>query len=92
LLGETNELDKTRGILGLHYLLPLNVKSRVWVETDGGMRFIFDKEFELIPRLQLFVEAEYDTVSKHLGVVNLRSPPDLFTHETLWFAIWRVNT
>jgi hypothetical protein len=61
LLGETNELDKTRGILGLHYLLPLNVESRVWVDTDGGMRFIFDKEFELTPRLQLFVEAEYDT-------------------------------
>jgi hypothetical protein len=60
-LGETNEIEKTRGVLGLHYLLPVNVESRAWVDTDGGMRFMFDKEFELTPRLMLVGEAEYDT-------------------------------
>jgi FtsP/CotA-like multicopper oxidase with cupredoxin domain len=60
-LGETNELEKTRGVLGLHYLLPLNVESRLWVDTDGGMRFMFDKEFALTPRLMLVGEVEYDT-------------------------------
>lgn len=61
LFGETDEIDKTRGVIGLHYLLPLNVESRTWVDTDGGMRFIFDKEFVLTPRLMLVGEAEYDT-------------------------------
>lgn len=60
-LGETDEIDKTRGVIGLHYLLPLNVESRVWVDTDGGMRFMFDKEFELTPRFMLLGEGEYDT-------------------------------
>jgi FtsP/CotA-like multicopper oxidase with cupredoxin domain len=60
-LGETNELDKTRGVIGLHYLLPLNIESRAWVDTDGGARFIFDKEVDLTPRLKLLGEAEYDT-------------------------------
>jgi FtsP/CotA-like multicopper oxidase with cupredoxin domain len=59
--GETDEMDKTRGILGFHYLLPLNVESRTWVDTDGGMRFMFDKEFALTPRFMLVGEAEYDT-------------------------------
>jgi len=60
-LGETNELDKTRGVIGLHYLLPLNIESRAWVDTDGGARFIFDKEVDLTPRLKLLGEAEYAT-------------------------------
>lgn len=60
-LGKTDKFDKTRGVLGLHYLLPLNVESRIWVDTDGGMRFIFGKGFELTPRLMLVGEAEYDT-------------------------------
>lgn len=61
LFGETDEIEKTRGVVGLHYLLPLNVEWRTWVDTDGGMRFIFDKGFELTPRLMLVGEAEYDT-------------------------------
>ena len=61
LLGEEDELDKTRGVLGLRYLLPLNVESRAWVDSDGGARISVDKDFELTPRLVLFGEAEYDT-------------------------------
>jgi hypothetical protein len=60
-LGERDEVDHTRGVLGVHYLLPLNVESNTWVDTDGGMRFMFDKEFELTPRFMLVGEAEYDT-------------------------------
>jgi hypothetical protein len=58
---EEDELDKTRGVLGFHYLLPLNIESRIWVDSDGGSRINFDKEFELTPRLMLFGEAKYDT-------------------------------
>ena len=61
LLGEGDELDETRGVLGIRYLLPLNVESSVWVDTDGGARVTLDKEFELTPRLMLFGEVEYDT-------------------------------
>jgi hypothetical protein len=61
LLGEEDDIDKTRGVLGLHYLFPINVESSVWVDTDGGARINLDKEFELTPRLTLFGEAQYDT-------------------------------
>jgi hypothetical protein len=61
LMGEEDELDKTRGVIGLHYLLPLNIESRVWVDSDAGLRINLDKEFELTPRLMLVGEVEYDT-------------------------------
>jgi hypothetical protein len=60
-LGGGDELDDTRGVLGFSYLLPLNIESRSWIDTDGGARFNLDKEFELTPRLVLYGEAEYDT-------------------------------
>ncbi len=54
LLGEGDELDDTRGVFGFRYLLPLNLESRVWVDTDGGARgSILGKSFELTPRLAL---------------------------------------
>ncbi len=61
LMGEEDELDKTRGVIGLNYLLPLNIESRIWFDSDGGARINLDKEFELTPRLMLVGEAEYDT-------------------------------
>jgi CopA family copper-resistance protein len=61
LLGKGNDTDETRGIFGIRYLLPLNVGSSTWVDTDGGARVTLDKEFELTPRLMLFGEVEYDT-------------------------------
>jgi hypothetical protein len=64
LMSEKGDLDKTRGVIGFHYLLPLNLESRVWVDTDGGGRVNFDKEFVLTPRLSLFGEAQYDTHEK----------------------------
>jgi FtsP/CotA-like multicopper oxidase with cupredoxin domain len=61
ILGEDSDVDRTRGILGFTYLLPLNIDSRYWLDTDGGVRLDFDKEFMLTPRLALIGEAEYDT-------------------------------
>ncbi|MBW2107765.1 MAG: multicopper oxidase domain-containing protein [Deltaproteobacteria bacterium] len=60
-LGETNEMDKARGVFGAGYLLPLNVESRLWVDTDGGARCVFVKEFQLTPRLAILGEAQYDS-------------------------------
>lgn len=67
LLGEGDDLDHTRGVFGFRYLLPLNLESRVWIDTDGGARFNLSKSFELTPRLALLGEAQHDTHDKWEG-------------------------
>lgn len=59
--------EETRGILGLRYLLPLNIESFAWVDDDGEHRYGIEKEFTLTPRLALFGEWEYDTLEGHEG-------------------------
>jgi FtsP/CotA-like multicopper oxidase with cupredoxin domain len=70
-MGEKDELEKTRGVVGIHYLLPLNIESRGWIDTDSGARIIFEKSLELTPRLSLSGEAEYDTHEEWEGSVSL---------------------
>ena len=69
--GYNSELEKTRGVLGLRYLLPLNFESRTWIDTDHGLRITLGKEFMLTPRLALFGEARYDTHERWEGEVGL---------------------
>ena len=71
LLGEEDELDETRGVAGLHYLLPLNVESQAWIDTDGGARFMLEKSLELTPRFTLSGEVQYDTHEEWEGSVQL---------------------
>jgi hypothetical protein len=52
-LGEGGTSDHTRGVLGLSYLLPFNIESRGWVDTDSGLRIILEKAFHLTPRIEL---------------------------------------
>ncbi len=59
--GAGDHFDKHEGILGLRYLLPLNITSRVWVDTAGEFNFAVGKHLELTPRLAVSYEAEYDT-------------------------------
>jgi len=59
--GVGDHSEKHEGILGLRYLLPLNIGSRVWVDTAGEFQFAVDKHLELTPRIAVFAEAEYDT-------------------------------
>jgi FtsP/CotA-like multicopper oxidase with cupredoxin domain len=61
LAGAGDRFGKHEGIFGLRYLLPLNVYSRVWVDTAGDFQFAVGKHLELTPRLTVFSEAEYDT-------------------------------
>jgi hypothetical protein len=70
-LGQKNDIDKTRGVFGFRYLLPLNLESCVWIDTDRGARFNLAKFFKLTPRLALFGEVEYDTHDKWEGVAGL---------------------
>ncbi len=59
--GSGDQFEKHDGILGLRYLLPFNVTSRVWVDTAGELQFAVSKRLRLTPRLAVFSEAEYDT-------------------------------
>lgn len=59
--GAGDHFDKYEGIFGLRYLLPLNITSRVWVDTTGEFQFSVAKHLELTPRLAVSYEAEYDT-------------------------------
>ncbi|MDD2308784.1 MAG: multicopper oxidase domain-containing protein, partial [Desulfuromonadaceae bacterium] len=59
--GAGDHSEKHEGIFGLRYLLPLNIASRVWVDTAGEWQFSASKQLELAPRLAVFSEAEYDT-------------------------------
>jgi hypothetical protein len=61
LLGTSSDLDDSRGVFGLRYLLPFNLESGAWVDTDGGGRFFLAKSFELTPRLSFYGEVQYDT-------------------------------
>jgi hypothetical protein len=54
-------MEKARGVLGLRYLLPLDISCRLWVDTDAGGRVALDKHLELSPRLSLIGHVEYDT-------------------------------
>lgn len=60
----TNEEQKTRGIFGVRYLLPLLIDSTLWVDTDADFRVILDKEVDLTERISAFGELQYDTESK----------------------------
>jgi hypothetical protein len=61
LLGEKDKLDKARGVLGLRYLLPYNIHSRLWVDSDLGGRVELGKAWDLTPRLALYGNWKYDT-------------------------------
>ena len=52
-------------------MLPLNVESRAWIDSEGDARFNLGKSFELTPRLALFGEAQYDTHDEWEGSVGL---------------------
>jgi FtsP/CotA-like multicopper oxidase with cupredoxin domain len=63
--------DETRGILGLRYLLPLNIESFAWIDDEGDNRYGIEKEFMFTPRVALFGEWEYDTQGGHEDNVGL---------------------
>ena len=55
----------------MRYLLPLNLETAAWLDTDGGARFMLEREFELTPRIDLHGEVEYDTHEQWEGKVSL---------------------
>ena len=69
--GAGNDLHDSRAVFGIRYLLPLNIESRVWVDSEGGARISLGKHFDLTPRLMLYGEVEYDTHDYWEGRVGL---------------------
>ena len=45
----------------MRYLLPLNIESAFWLDSDGGGRFFLEQGLQLTPRLEMDFEVEYDT-------------------------------
>lgn len=64
-------VEEERGLIGVHYLLPLNLESSAFVATDGEARFSLEKEFELTPRIGLGGEVEYDTEEKWESAIGV---------------------
>lgn len=56
--------EETRGIVGVRYLLPMNLESTVWIDTEGEFRIRVGKEIQLTDRLGAFGEVEYDTENR----------------------------
>ena len=55
--------EDVRGVFGLSWLLPLNVRTSVWVGTDKSFRWSAGKEITITRRLVGFADTQYDTVT-----------------------------
>jgi CopA family copper-resistance protein len=69
--GVRSEEHESVGILGLTYLLPLNIETTAWIDNEEESRVIFEKELELTPRLSIHGEAEYDSLEHWEGAAGL---------------------
>ena len=64
-------VEEERGLIGVHYLLPLNLESSAFIATDGEARFSLEKEFELTPRIGVGGEVDYDTEEKWESAIGV---------------------
>lgn len=70
-LGSGDDVDDARIVAGIRYLLPLNIETRLWLDSDGGARFNFGKAFSILPRISIFGEGQYDTHDLWEGKVGI---------------------
>ncbi|QJA06678.1 multicopper oxidase domain-containing protein [Thermosulfurimonas marina] len=63
--------DLSRAVIGFTYLLPLNLRTYFWLDSDGGTRMGVEKHLPLTARLFLEGYAQYDTWEKWEGEVGL---------------------
>ena len=62
--GEEDQIETERGVGGLRFVLPLNVETRHWLDSDLNYQIAMEKSFELTPQIHLYGEAEFDTDEK----------------------------
>jgi CopA family copper-resistance protein len=71
ILGTGGNLDNTRAVLGIRYLLPFYLESRAWIDSSLGARFNLEKSIVLTPRFELIGEVQYDTHEEWEGKTDL---------------------
>ncbi|WP_197281946.1 multicopper oxidase domain-containing protein [Dethiosulfatarculus sandiegensis] len=71
ILSREDESEKIRGVLGLNYLLPLNIETSAWLDSDAGFRVGMQKDWRLTPRLGLMTGALYDSHERWEGSLGL---------------------
>lgn len=67
---DNTDTEVVRGVIGIRYLLPLNIESRTWVDTEGGARCTLEKTVHLTPRLAIKGEAQFDTHDYWEGIIG----------------------
>ncbi|RMG03310.1 MAG: copper oxidase, partial [Nitrospirae bacterium] len=72
LLGTGPDVENARLVAGIRYLLPLNIESRLWVDSEDGARVALGKSLEITPRISVFGEWEYDTHTYQEGRAGMR--------------------
>lgn len=63
-------IEKERAVIGLHYLLPFNLESQLFVGSDGEVRAEVSRSFELTPRLSIDGLVQYETSGEWESVVG----------------------
>ena len=61
LLGGHFQDGQNRGVFGFEALLPLNIGSQIWVDTEGEVRITAEKDLQLTSWLGAVGEVQYDT-------------------------------
>ena len=59
--GDNDGFDVEHGVVGFRYLLPLNIESRHWLDSELNYQINLKKTLELTPELHLYGDLEYDT-------------------------------
>ena len=61
LLGGHFQDGQNRAVFGFEALLPLNIGSQIWVDSEGEVRITVEKDLQLTSRLGAVGEVQYDT-------------------------------
>lgn len=70
-LGDGFKSETVRGLIGIKYVLPFNIKTKLWIDIDKDYRMNFFKEFVIFPRIILSGEAEYDSHKFWEGKISI---------------------
>jgi CopA family copper-resistance protein len=67
LLGGHFQDGQNRAVFGFEALLPLNIGSQIWVDSEGEVRITLEKDLQLTSRLGVVGEVQYDTETEWEG-------------------------
>lgn len=67
IIGINYQEEKLNGVFGGEWVLPLNIWSRVWVDTEGEFRAELEPELPLTANIELSGAVEYDTAERWEG-------------------------